>query len=656
MKKVAYRDIYDFNFLSDVCYSPNGKKALFIKQNACEKKNGYKSYIWMLDVESGETKQLTFGGEERGAKWLDDENIIFISARNKGGKAPKTDYFQLNICAGGEAAPAFSIPEKVVSLEKLNDGKYLAAIVKHATGKEERGEEEAMDGRDLLVFDEIYFWFNGQGVRNKLRNSLIIFDSKNGKQKQISKQFTNVAGAAVSPDKTKILFTGTTYEDMSTREGALFLYDVETGKTKTIVKQGKYAVGSPFFMGNDKAFFTINDMEFNGKNPHFCTLDVESGEWEKMEVWADAEAGGAVGTDCNMGGGMTKKFYEGKLYTTKSVWGSSHLVEIKPNGEMETVIGAEGSINAFDIANGKVLMTAMRDRKLIEIYSYDLATGEEKQLTTFNQEYHDTHSIVDPEYFTFLDRDGVELDGWVLRPVGYKAGKKYPAILEMHGGPKAIFGSVFHHEMQVLANMGYFVFWTNPRGSDGRGSEFAAMTGNLGGIDFNDFMDFTDEVLKRYPEIDEKRVGICGGSYGGFMCNWMIGHTDRYAAAASQRSISNYFTKSLTTDIGYNHNMSQLDSDPWQSFDTVWKHSPLKNGHLAKTPTLFIQSDEDYRCWMSDALQMFSALKLNGVDSKVVLFHGENHELSRSGKPENRITRLTEICEWFEKYVKPVKK
>ena len=254
-----------------------------------------------------------------------------------------------------------------------------------------------------------------------------------------------------------------------------------------------------------------------------------------------------------------------------------------------------------------------------------------------------------------MDRDGVELDGWVLKPVGYEPGKKYPAILEMHGGPKAIFGSVFHHEMQILANMGYFVFWTNPRGSDGRGSEFAAMTGNLGGIDFNDFMDFTDEVLKRYTDIDEKRVGICGGSYGGFMCNWMIGHTDRYAAAASQRSISNYFTKSLTTDIGYNHNMSQLDSDPWKSFDTVWKHSPLKNGHLAKTPTLFIQSDEDYRCWMSDALQMFSALKLNGVDSKVVLFHGENHELSRSGKPENRITRLTEICEWFEKYVKPVK-
>jgi len=654
MKKVTYQDLYEFNFLSDVCYSPNGKLALFAKHNACEKENGYKSYIWLLDVESGETRQLTFGGEEKGAKWLDDETILFVSTRNKG-KGPKTDYFKLSL-TGGEAEPFFSIPERVVSIEPMGDGKYLAAIIKHVEGKEQKADDEALDGRDLLVFDEIYFWFNGQGVRNKLRNTLVIFDSKTGKMKQVSKKYTQVAGAVVSPDKSKILFTGTTYEDMSIREGALFLYDVETGKTKTIVKQDKYAVGSLAFMGNDKAFFTINDMAFNGKNSYFCTLDVATGEWSKMEVWADAEAGGAVGTDCNMGGGANKKFYDGKLYMTKSVWGHSHLVVLKDNGELETVIDTNGSINAFDIANGKVLMTAMRDRDLVELYTYDLETKEEKRVTTFNKEYRDTHSVIDPEYFTFLDRDGVELDGWVLKPLGYKPGKKYPAILEMHGGPKGIFGDVFHHEMQILANMGYFVFWTNPRGSDGRGSEFANMTGNLGGIDFNDFMDFTDETLKRYPDIDEKRVGICGGSYGGFMCNWMIGHTDRYAAAASQRSISNYLTKSLTTDIGYNHNMAQLDTDPWHDFEKVWQHSPLKNGHLAKTPTLFIQSDEDYRCWMSDALQMFSALKLNGVDSKVVLFHGENHELSRSGKPKNRITRLTEICEWFEKYVKPVKK
>ena len=206
--------------------------------------------------------------------------------------------------------------------------------------------------------------------------------------------------------------------------------------------------------------------------------------------------------------------------------------------------------------------------------------------------------------------------------------------------------------MQCFAGQGYFVFFTNPRGSDGRGEEFANITEQLSYTDFDDFMEFYDQVLERYADIDEEKVGICGGSYGGFMCNWMIGHTDRFAAAASQRSISNYLTKSLCTDIGFSHNMAQLGTNPWEDFDTVWEHSPLKCAPNAKTPTLFIQSDEDYRCWMSDAISMFTALKMNGVDSRIALFHGENHELSRSGKPENRISRLTEIGNWFEKYLK----
>ena len=222
----------------------------------------------------------------------------------------------------------------------------------------------------------------------------------------------------------------------------------------------------------------------------------------------------------------------------------------------------------------------------------------------------------------------------------------------MHGGPKVTFGGIFHHEMQCFANMGYFVFYTNPRGSDGRGEDFANITENLGYIDFDDFMEFADVVCERYSDIDDKRIGICGGSYGGFMCNWMVGHTNRFAAAASQRSISNYLTKAFCTDNGYYHNMSQLGTTPWHDFETVWEHSPLKCAPSATTPTLFIQADEDYRCWMGDAVQMFTALKMNGTDARMVLFHGENHELSRSGKPENRLTRLQEIGDWFEKYLK----
>ena len=183
---------------------------------------------------------------------------------------------------------------------------------------------------------------------------------------------------------------------------------------------------------------------------------------------------------------------------------------------------------------------------------------------------------------------------------------------------------------------------------------FADITEVFGKDDFEDLLEFTDQALACYPDIDRERVGICGGSYGGFMCNWMVGHTDRYKAAVSQRSISNYLTKCLYTDIGYYANRLQMGAYPWEDFHKVWSMSPLSGAANARTPLLLLQSDEDYRCWMGDAVQMFSAVKRQGTDARLVLFHGENHELSRSGRPANRMTRMKELEEWFKKYLKIV--
>ena len=271
-------------------------------------------------------------------------------------------------------------------------------------------------------------------------------------------------------------------------------------------------------------------------------------------------------------------------------------------------------------------------------------------LSSFNDEIMAERSVLPVEEFTFTYK-GLELDGYVIKPLDYDPNKTYPGILTIHGGPRATFAPTFFHENQVFANAGYFVFYTNPLGSDGRGNDFADLSGRHGSIDFEHCMAVTDEVLKRYPQIDEKRLGVMGGSYGGFMTNWVIGNTTRFAAAASQRSISNWISKCMTTDIGYYFNMDQIKADPWGNPEKMWSHSPLKYANMAKTPTLFIQSDEDYRCWMGDAIQMFSALKYFGVDARLCLFHGENHELSRSGKPTHRIRRMQEMMDWFDKYL-----
>ncbi|MBR4875201.1 MAG: S9 family peptidase, partial [Clostridia bacterium] len=237
-------------------------------------------------------------------------------------------------------------------------------------------------------------------------------------------------------------------------------------------------------------------------------------------------------------------------------------------------------------------------------------------------------------------------------PVGYEPGKKYPAILHIHGGPRTVFGNVFHHEMQMWANAGYFVFFCNPRGSDGRGNEFGYITGKYGTVEYDNLMEFADEMLKKYPDADEKNFGVTGGSYGGFMTNWIIGHTDRFKAAASQRSISNWIAFEHTTDIGYFFTPNQMGTTTREDAEKLWWHSPLKYADKAVTPTLFIHSDEDFRCWMVEGLSMFTALKMHGVDSRLALFKGENHELSRGGKPRNRIRRMEEIVGWMDKYLK----
>ena len=362
----------------------------------------------------------------------------------------------------------------------------------------------------------------------------------------------------------------------------------------------------------------------------------------------------SVGSDCRRGGGSSSKVIDGNWYFSSTRGFNTAIVKLSADGEGEIISPKiRGSIDCWDYYNGKFYCVGMRNGGLQEIYCFHEGSETEEKLTSFTDEFMDTHEISPLKYFGFVDRDGVQIDGWVIEPVGYDPEKSYPAILDVHGGPKTVYGEVFFHEMQLWASEGYFVFFCNPRGGDGKGNEFADIAGpNYGVKDYNDLMEFTDKVLEAYPQIDKRRVGMTGGSYGGFMANWIVGHTDRFAAVASQRSISNFISKCLTTDIGYYHNLSAVQSDPWSSPEEMWNRSPLKYADKCVTPTLFIQSDEDYRCWMADAIQMFTALRMHGCPTRLCLFHGENHELSRHGKPKHRVRRLKEITDWFNTYLK----
>ena len=294
---------------------------------------------------------------------------------------------------------------------------------------------------------------------------------------------------------------------------------------------------------------------------------------------------------------------------------------------------------------------AMRGNSGVELM-YIGPDGSENVLTEFNSGICEEYEYSAPEALNFVNSQGREIAGWVIRPAGFEPGKKYPAILDIHGGPKTVYGSCYFHEMQLWASRGFAVLFCNPTGGDGGGDEFADIRGQYGRQDFADLMQFVDTALERCDFIDAERLGVTGGSYGGFMTNWVIGHTDRFRCAASQRSISNWVSFRNSADIGWYFAEDQVGGEPWTGLEKIWGQSPLAFADRVTTPTLFIHSEEDYRCPLSEGIQMFYALRQRGVETRMCIFRGENHELSRSGRPRNRVRRLREIPEWMERHLK----
>ncbi len=273
-----------------------------------------------------------------------------------------------------------------------------------------------------------------------------------------------------------------------------------------------------------------------------------------------------------------------------------------------------------------------------------------RKRTALNQELLGELALSEPEDFEFKGAGGTEVQGWLLKPSSFDRKKKYPLILEIHGGPHGQYGHAFFHEFQLLAAQGYVVLYTNPRGSQGFGEGFTReILNDWGNLDYQDIMAGVDAVLKQ-GFINEKRMGVCGGSYGGYMTNWVVGHTNRFRAAITMRSVTNLYSMAGTSDIGYEDHR-KFGAHPWEDPERFWKMSPLSYVKNIKTPLLIIHSEDDRRCPIEQAEQLYLFLKAQKREVEFLRFPEETHELSRSGRPDRRVIRLEHIIRWFEKYL-----
>ena len=653
MKAVQINEFCHFKFLSQIRYSPEGGSACLVVTEINEKKDEYRSYLTLYRNKKFE--RLTSFGRERSFQYLDENTILFPGKREeeKGEEPDISSRFYTISLKGGEAKEAYRFPIPVSRVMPLANGDLILVgstfpdFPELYTGDPKllaAFRKERKENKDYEIIEQVPWWWNGSTYTKGAYQSLFRYEKKKNRLTRLTALNESVGQAELSKDKKQVYYSVRPVKPLLRMRGTgeIRRLDLESGKEKCLVKSRKDLEVHGFELGESfMLLMAANPVYGLNTDGDFYKVDYKSGRLSFYAKHGES-LHSSVGSDVRYGGGRGLKMVGDTAYFISTRFDSAHLFKLE-EGEITPVFEKPGSVDSFDIHEGKLLMIGLFDMKPLELYD-----GKGRQISRFNEAALKGKYVAQPEILN-VKRKGYEVHGFVLKPMDYDPEKKYPVILDIHGGPKTVYGPVFYHEMQYWAGKGYFVIFCNPTGSDGRGA-YMDIRGKYGTVDYEDIMAFTDEALKAYPAMDKKNLFETGGSYGGFMTNWIIGHTKRFKAVASQRSISNWFSMYGVSDIGVGFTEDQNLSSPWENPEKLWFHSPMKYADKVKTPTLFIHSFEDYRCPIDQGYQMFTSLIAHGVEARMVCFRGENHELSRSGKPSHRLKRLNEITNWFEKH------
>jgi dipeptidyl aminopeptidase/acylaminoacyl peptidase len=632
-------DLVKFKTLSDPSLSPDGGLVVFSVSQADLENDVYVSDLWMTDINNGSSKRFTTSGKDFDPKWSPDgKSILFVSKRGLS-KDEKGNELYVIPSDGGEARRLLKRKEGIESPIWSHDSKRIAFLSSVF-------EEES---NDVRVIRRMQFWFNGVGWIHNLRKHLFVLDVEGQKLTQVTAGDIDVEYAQFSHDDKRLAYLAST-DDARPYISDLFVMNIDS-KTGTKLTDSNMEISSLAWSPDDQL------IAFNGS-------DMPSGFASNSHIWMVSSNGASKprpveNIDRNKGNGLNSDVRSKSHGSHSIIWesdyiyylqangGSVHLYRMKPGGSTELLVGGNLSVESYDVSKNRVVIVSMNSVHPEELYRVD---HDPIKLTQFNDEVTNELRTVQPTPFSFKASDGENVEGWVIEPVVRV--EKCPAILYVHGGPKTAFGYAYLHELQVYASSGYAVIFMNPRGSDGYTEKFADIRGDYGNRDFKDLMEGLDYVIQKFSYIDPERLGIAGGSYGGFMTNWAIGHTNRFKAAVTDRSIASWISFFNTSDIGPHFTNDQIGGDPWKSEQKLIELSPLRYLQNVTTPLLVIHSQEDYRCWMVEGLQMFTGLKYLNKDTELVLFSGENHDLSRAGKPKHRVARLKHYIRWFDKYLK----
>ncbi|WP_198679584.1 S9 family peptidase [Aliidiomarina minuta] len=616
--------------------SPSGEQVIFVRTHISENQRSRHSNLWLADTSSAlSARQFTWGDSDRAAAWSPDGRYLtFISNRDNG-----SALYKIRV-AGGESQSLLQLKQgSLVDYKWATDGDSLLVSISLQPDIEDplTEKEDSDDKADVQVARHAVYKTQGR-YRDESLTSLWRYQLDEQKLVPLTLESGfNEGEPSFSPQGTHIAFSSNRHPDAF--EGAfsqsLFIIDPQGEQQQLNTPDGHNS--QPLWLSDDSLVFIHRAEPYAAPDLYRYNLQQNQSELIK----------GAMDLAPN-----NLQVANGMLYFTADNQGSHTLHQLDPgDGEISRLSDYGYSLHDMNVSQSaeQIVLSRHHEAKLPELYAFQ--SGDYLPLTDFNQSLQDQLSLERYQTFTVQDSDGHAAQAYFLPPTQFEEGQQYPLILNIKGGPGGMWGHQWMQEMQLMAARGYAVVFVNYRGSSGFGHDFAQQVRlDYGGADYRDNMLALETALEQYPWLDTERLYITGGSHGGFLTNWITTQSDRFRAAVTQRSVSNWLSEAGTQAFPPASMRVEFGGTIWENFDYYWDRSPLKYADQVTTPTLIIHSTDDHITPIGQGEEWFYALKANDVETELVVFQGEGHGLSRSGTPINLVERLNRIIDWFDKH------
>ena len=651
---VVPEDFHSLVNISDARWSPVDDRIVFVTRVSNEKQRGYDKNLWLIRADGSVLRQLTHNeAVDCAPRWSEDgREILFLSARS--GK-PAAWILPAD---GGEAHRVSDFELNVAKLEWVPGHREISFVARvpedwepgpRDCGNMKPGPDPLLEEGVRVIRDALYrshgSYFDG------LRPHLFTLDLESGDILQLTSGESSVSDYAWRPDGRQVaVLESRLGGTLKGQLGRIVLMDRQGNKKRTLDWQDMITPGITWQPDGNHILFSIWNP--NGLDRSYL-VNVATGKRHELAPAPDREFGGFRWTR------------DGKhLVALCGERGEVHLWRIDPrSGRGKRVTSGARQLGVHSQMFFPLTLSLAPDGKRAvcsqtrsdwptELVVVDLESGKISPLTDINRRWCEARTLVAAEKFQYRLKNGQRLDAWVIPPAGLRRGKKYPLVMEIHGGPWTMYGEHFMPEFQILAGAGMGVLYVNFRGSSGYGKASKQFVVNNMTGPYEDLMSGVDAALERFGWADPGRLGVAGGSYGGEMTAWIIGQTSRFKAAVPMRGVYDQVTQSLSWDLP-SINPYFLKPDPWEDPGVYWAKSPLGHANRVETPTLIIHSENDFRCPISGAEQYFMALKMHGVPVEMVRYAGECHGLSRGGRPDRLVDRLQRIRDWMKRWLKP---